>query len=225
MDSDQTGLQHFGINVWIFGVVDHSGYCSHLHCLWKKLFNKELAFFINWKCSSALRAIFRVVLSVAFHKLHFYHLPFYPLAFLPMAFLPFGIFTISIFTIWHFYYWHYYCLAFLLLAFLPSGIFTNDIFTIWHIYQWHFYHLAFSQMAFLPMAILPMAFLPMAFLPTSVFVYWIYDYVDRHIAAPRITMWALVYTWLTMEGNRVHNSYMRCSISIMLWRFFYVPTF
>ena len=33
MDGDQTDLQHFGINVWIFGVVDHSGYCSHLHCL------------------------------------------------------------------------------------------------------------------------------------------------------------------------------------------------
>ena len=171
MDGDQTDLQHFGINVWIFGVVHHSGYCSHLHCLWKKLFNKELAFFINWKCSLALRAIFRVVLSVAFHRLHFYHLPFYPLAFLPMAFLPFGIFTTGIFTIfttgiitvWHFYYWHFYHLSFLLLSFLPSIIFTNGIFTIWHIYQWHFYHLAFSPMTFLPMAILPMAFLPWHF--------------------------------------------------------------
>ena len=33
VDGDQTDLQHFGINVWILGVVDHSGYCSHLHCL------------------------------------------------------------------------------------------------------------------------------------------------------------------------------------------------
>ena len=33
------------------------------------------------------------------------------------------------------------------------------------------------------------------------------------------------FSLFDMEGNRVHNSYMRCSISIMLWWFFYVPTF
>ena len=33
MDSDQTALQHFGIKVGIFGVVDHCGYCSQLHFL------------------------------------------------------------------------------------------------------------------------------------------------------------------------------------------------
>ena len=179
MDGDQTDLQHFGINVWIFGVVDHSGYCSHLHCLWKKLFNKELAFFINWKCSSAPRAIFRVVLSVAFHRLHFYHLPFYPLAFLPMTFLPFGIFTTGIFTIWHFYYWHYYCLAFLILAFLPSGIFTNDIFTIWHIYQWHFYYLAYLQMAFLPPGIFTNGIFTYGNLTYGIFTNGIFTYINR----------------------------------------------
>ena len=149
MDGDQTDLQHFWINVWIFGVVDHSGYCSHLHCLWKKLFNKELAFFINWKCSSHLglfyglcyQWLFTDYMSIIcnFIHWHFYQWHFYRLAFLPPAFLPFVIFTTGIITVWHFYYWHFYHLAYLPMTFLPSGIFTNGILTIWHFHQWHFY--------------------------------------------------------------------------------------
>ena len=137
-------------------MVDHCGNCSHLYFFQKNLFDKKLTiFFLNWKCSSALRAIFRifpVVLSVAFRRLHFYHLPFYHLAFLLFTN---GIFTVwhfyhrhlnhlaflptDIITVWHFYHWHFYFLAFLPLAFLLSRIFTNGIFTIRHFYQWHFY--------------------------------------------------------------------------------------
>ena len=177
MDGDQTDLQHFGINVWIFGVVDHSGYCSHLHCLWKNCLTKSWPSLL---IESVLRHLglffglcyqwlFTDYISIICHFIlwHFYQWHFYLLAFLPPAFLPFDIFTTGIITVWHFYYWHFYHLAYLPMTFLPSGIFTNGIFTIWHIYQWHFYHLAFSPMAFLPMAILPMAFLSMAFVPTS----------------------------------------------------------
>ena len=145
MDGDQIDLQHFGIKVWIFGVVNHCGYCSHLPFSKKNLFDKELTIFINWKWSSALRAFFGLcyqwLFICQFIIWHFY--------FLPTAFLPFCIFATGIFTICNFYHRHLYLLTFLPLDILPSGIFTTGIITVWHFYRWHFYCLAYLAMAFL----------------------------------------------------------------------------
>ena len=110
MDGNQTDLQHFRIQVWIFGVVDNIVVIVRIYIFCEKnLFGKELTIFINWKCFSA-PAIFRAVILVAFRRLHLYYCHFiiWHFYFLPMVFLPFGIFITGIFTIVHFYHRHFY---------------------------------------------------------------------------------------------------------------------